>query len=104
MPHHLKATHRCDGPIDFVDGTDGILSFAVWDEVEARSAVPTRPSSSIRTTPRHGQNVHGCWKRCQGSALSRATKDFGAPGRALKRRLHWIRSWPTATYDWRESR
>jgi|HubBroStandDraft_4_1064222.scaffolds.fasta_scaffold840430_2 hypothetical protein len=38
MPYHLKATHRCHGAIDFVDRTEGILSFAVWHEVEIRSA------------------------------------------------------------------
>jgi hypothetical protein len=38
MPHHLKATHRCHGAIDFVDRIDGILCFAVWHEVETRSA------------------------------------------------------------------
>jgi hypothetical protein len=38
MPHHLKAMQRCHGAIDFGDGTDGILSFAVRDEVETRSA------------------------------------------------------------------
>jgi hypothetical protein len=38
MPYHLKATHRCYGAIEFLDGTNGILCFAVWHEIETRSA------------------------------------------------------------------
>jgi hypothetical protein len=38
MPHYLKAMQLCHGAIDFVDRTDGILSFAVGHEVETRSA------------------------------------------------------------------
>jgi hypothetical protein len=38
MPHHLKAMQLCDGAIDSVDGTDGILCFAVGHEVETRGA------------------------------------------------------------------
>jgi hypothetical protein len=38
MPHDLKATQLCHGAIDFFDGTDGILCFAICREVETRRA------------------------------------------------------------------
>jgi hypothetical protein len=37
MPHYLKAMQLRHGAKDFVDRTDGILSFAVGHEVETRS-------------------------------------------------------------------
>jgi hypothetical protein len=38
MPYHLKAMQLCHGAVDFIDRTDGVLSFAVGHEVETRSA------------------------------------------------------------------
>jgi hypothetical protein len=38
MPDYLKAMQLCHGTIDFVDRTDGILSFAVGHEIKTRSA------------------------------------------------------------------